>query len=477
MNRENRILTISYMNIHGQSNIPTVKQLQIQDFIKLNKIDILHMQEVEISEETFSGCDLISSSFNIISNNSENQYGTATLIRNDLDFKNVRCDTAGRAIVFDIGCASFGNFYLQSGTDGTSRNCREIFCSEIIPNLLSNSQSSGCYGGDFNMIIDKNKIDAATNPDSKISPTFKRLVKTFNWSDSFRAINPTDLQFSRYYSNTRGEGASRIDRCYHTGDIEVIAASYLPLAFSDHHAHVVTLCLPDPFSRLICPRAKPLFRIKAEVVQDSVFKASLTEAMTCWQSVRSFGMDVLTWWELLVKPGIRKLAQKRSREMTKLRQEELNLLRLRQSYLNRKLMLGDRSRLGELKAVHGNIENWYKKESNKVKHQTKVSEYQTSEKVSIYHHELHKKQIMRSSILKLETPTGIIEGHSACANFLEQTVSDLLLHPALLDQVAQDALLTEVDVVFTEADKKEVLETLADSNLHTAPGTNGLISY
>ena len=98
------------MNIHGQSNIPAVKQLQIQDFIKLNKIDILLVQEVEITEETFSGCDLISSSFNIISNNSEHQYCTATLIRNDLDFKNVRCDTAGLAIVFHIGCASFENF-------------------------------------------------------------------------------------------------------------------------------------------------------------------------------------------------------------------------------------------------------------------------------------------------------------------------------------------------------------------------------
>ena len=142
------------MNIHGQSNIPTVKQLQIQDFIKYNKIDILHIQEIEIQEDTFSECDFISSSFNLISNNSDNQYGTATLVRSDLDFKNVRCDTAGRAIVFDIGSISFGNFYAHSGTDGVSRTSRESFCSEVIPNLLVNCQLSGCMGGDFNMIID-----------------------------------------------------------------------------------------------------------------------------------------------------------------------------------------------------------------------------------------------------------------------------------------------------------------------------------
>ena len=41
------------MNIHGQSKLPTVKQLQIEDFIKYNKIDILHMQEIETDPENF----------------------------------------------------------------------------------------------------------------------------------------------------------------------------------------------------------------------------------------------------------------------------------------------------------------------------------------------------------------------------------------------------------------------------------------
>ena len=46
MNHENNILNIAYMNIHGQSKNPTAKQLQIQDFLKYIKIDILHMQEI-----------------------------------------------------------------------------------------------------------------------------------------------------------------------------------------------------------------------------------------------------------------------------------------------------------------------------------------------------------------------------------------------------------------------------------------------
>ena len=39
------------MNIHGQTKLPTVKQLQIQYFIKYSTIDILQMQEINIDDE------------------------------------------------------------------------------------------------------------------------------------------------------------------------------------------------------------------------------------------------------------------------------------------------------------------------------------------------------------------------------------------------------------------------------------------
>ena len=92
--------------------------------------------------------------------------------------------------------------------------------------------------------------------------------------------------------------------------------------------------------------------------------------MRGWKEIRSFGLDTLTWWENLVKPGVKRLAQTRSRELNKSKHEYLNLLRLRQGYLNRKLLLGETWRLAELKAVHISIENWYMIESQKIKHQS-----------------------------------------------------------------------------------------------------------
>ena len=88
--------------------------------------------------------------------------------------------------------------------------------------------------------------------------------------------------------------------------------------------------------------------------------------------------------------------------------------------------------------------------------------------------------------MKLDTSEGLLEGHGACTKYLENTVADLHLQPAMLDTVAQRALLEEIEPVFTASDnemicalpdKDEVKEVVWDSNQHAAPGTDGLTAY
>ena len=40
--RNNNLLTIAYINIDGQSTMSDAKQVQIEDFLKFNKIDIAY---------------------------------------------------------------------------------------------------------------------------------------------------------------------------------------------------------------------------------------------------------------------------------------------------------------------------------------------------------------------------------------------------------------------------------------------------
>ena len=113
-------------------------------------------------------------------------------------------------------------------------------------------------------------------------------------------------------------------------------------------------------------------------------------------------METLQCWEVIVKPGIVKLAKSRSKQITRERKGELNLLLVRQAYLNKKVKLGNFDLLGDLRTVHHQIQLWYQKACTKIKDQSRAGEFQASEKVTIYHHEIHKKLIRKSSILKLK---------------------------------------------------------------------------
>ena len=255
---ENNYFRIAFMNIHGQSGLSVTKEKQIEDFLQRNNVDVLHFQEINIGDNSFSCCSYISANYYIISNNAINKYGTATIVRNSLSAENIRMDSHGRAIFFNIENFTLGNVYLHSGTDNVSRGARENFCSETIPQLLVNHKENGLWGGDLNCIT--KHLDCTNNPASKMSPCLSRLLQTFSHSDCFRDLYPDKAAFSRFYNGTGGVGATRIDRSYKWGDISVNEAEYISIAFSDHLAHLVSISIPD-VSHLHPPQSRPLFKI------------------------------------------------------------------------------------------------------------------------------------------------------------------------------------------------------------------------
>ena len=163
----------------------------------------------------------------------------------------------------------------------------------MLPQLLTNTRNTGCIGGDWNCILDKS--DATSHPEAKISNSLKRVVRTFDMYDSFRTLHPKIKAYSRYYDDARCQGATRIDRQYHWGNVTIKEAKYLPLSFSDHHGLVVKIFLPDPMGRILCPKGRPSFRLKEDVIMDTQFQGSLHEAMLGWRRVHSFVTDTLLW--------------------------------------------------------------------------------------------------------------------------------------------------------------------------------------
>jgi hypothetical protein len=257
------------------------------------------------------------------------------------------------------------------------------------------------------------------------------------------------------------------------------------VAFSDHLSYIVTLKVPYQLQTLISPKSKPFFKTTPTVVKDKLFQARLSANIKEWETVKAFGVPILTWWEVLVKPGIKKLAIERSKDLNKERKSLLNLLMMRQCYLTKKVQTGETEMLPALREVQLRVVEWFETEVEKVKNQSRVEDIKTSQKVRIYHHELHRKNYKRSYILKLQTEHGLLEGQAACAQYLQSKVEELLHHPAQLDPTAQNILLAEVDKQFTEKDNKmliaqptkdEVEESVKTSNVNDAPGSDDITS-
>ena len=69
MENTDQVLSIGFINIRGQTGLSRAKQVQIESFLTKQCLDVLHLQEINICDDSFSSCDSICSSFNIISNN------------------------------------------------------------------------------------------------------------------------------------------------------------------------------------------------------------------------------------------------------------------------------------------------------------------------------------------------------------------------------------------------------------------------
>ena len=70
---------------------------------------------------------------------------------------------------------------------------------------------------------------------------------------------------------------------YRKGEIKIIAADYVSIAFSDHMGLVVEIRVPKAFSRLLSPEHKTLFKAKPDVVLDPIFKERLKTSMGLWK--------------------------------------------------------------------------------------------------------------------------------------------------------------------------------------------------
>ena len=158
--------------------------------------------------------------------------------------------------------------------------------------------------------------------------------------------------------------------------------------------------------------------------------------MQGWQQVRqNENIDLLVWWQYLVKAGIKKLAIDRSKVLKRQRIGQLKMMQIKQAFLTRQVSSNAHAPT-ELSVINLRIAAWYENESQKINLLSRAQDINLDEKVRIYHHSLHATFMKRSTITRLVTEKGEIDGHAACAEALEENVANHLLPEAPLDRAA-----------------------------------------
>ena len=480
------MIKVAFINVYGQTGLTHQKLFEIENFIQKHRLEIICLQETNVSEDTFLECNYIYKNFYITPNNSKSGYGTCTLVKKNFTVTNIIKDSDGRFISMDIDeKLTVVNIYLPSGTDQKTKTERESIIDNL-PNLLLYKKESGIIGGDFNCITDKQ--DALLHPDQKMSKCLKKLIKLYDLSDAFRNLFPMQKQFSRYYVWKGATGATRIDRCYSWGNFKSRDAAYHALSFSDHLAHVVSFQSPSELYQKENPRKRSIYKIKHWLVKDATFQERIRSEFEHWMEMKEH-FSAIYFWEEVVKPGIRKVAIQREREINQEKMQELQALQLKLDFYLSELKNSDSKnyseRLSNYDLAKKNLNDFYQKRAKVILYQNRSEIFEMSDATKIYHFESLSNYIKQSTIDKIEVGNQIYEKKEDVEGAINSALQESMSKSHSIDSSAFNDLfsfdvpqISQSDnmLLTQEINRSELRKALLKLRSKAAPGLDSIPS-
>lgn len=271
MNYVRKICTVNINAIAIES-----KKILLKEFILRNDLDAVLLQEVSFNDFSFLP------SHHAIVNRSEQNVGTALLIRKTIPFDQIMMDPCGRIISVVVDGLNLVNIYGHSGSQYNAER-DDLFQNMISPHLCKGNLL--VLGGDFNCILD--------GPDMKSNNKvyckgLRNLVSLFKLVDLGSA--------SRQFTFLRHNSASRLDRFYCDKEFIHRAKKYetLPVPFSDHHAVVLTFEINIQNAVPIIGRGH--WKINDFLLKDEATSEGFIQVMSELKQRRKHELNFSEWW-------------------------------------------------------------------------------------------------------------------------------------------------------------------------------------
>ena len=241
--------------------------LIVPEVLKSDNLDLLLIQEVNISTEQLNDI-VVSLGYQAESNIdalNPSKPGTAFIWRRALAVSEVTCLIERRAQSIKIGTEVFVNIYAPSGS--ANRRVRAEFWEELFPMLVGLGRAGlPIIGGDFNSIL--LRADTERNFPDKYCKVLDRLVKSLEYKDCFRLLNPDAREYTFHRASV---AQSRLDRWYCPAHMAGAVVSVTHRAgLSDHSGVLMELDLR--VGRVEVPRGQATYwRLNTSLLQEPDF--------------------------------------------------------------------------------------------------------------------------------------------------------------------------------------------------------------
>ena len=283
------LVTLNINNITNQTKLDA-----LQNFLRVNEVDIAFLQEVENNQITLSGYTML---FNV----DHRKRGVAIALGRRVEHEAVENSLDGRLIVVRLkNGTTLCNIYAPTGSQ--NRNAREDFFNTTCAHYLRNVTGPIILGGDFNSIVNDRDATGGT-PRSEMT---SRLMLALNLIDVWRCLHPRDTD----YTFVRAGCGSRLDRFLVSKSTRewLRTARHVATCFSDHKALLIRMSLPR--TGQTCGRG--LWRLNAHVLDDEETLSEFARKWQYWITQRRNYTSWLTWWIQFAKPKIRSFLKWRS---------------------------------------------------------------------------------------------------------------------------------------------------------------------
>ena len=278
-------------------------------FLRLNKIDILFLQETHrinpLTLEPWLRKHKLYFLANAPTNKEADSHfkgGTAILMKvttkNSLRLSSfILVPNRIQTLSFELNNQIYLliNLYLHSGKAFSRKTSRKEILDTLALFLQNQSFHFLILLGDFNMVLDQRDTSSkiVKGPDTE---TLQSILNSHNLSDTFRNSHPLQQMFSYKRTNT----GSRIDRIYASDTLLRYTgkATYLPLHFSDHaSAPFFEIRLASPLHS----NRNTFWKLNNSLLSSSNHKEQFTYFLDKWVDKPLRLLHPLLWWERFKK--------------------------------------------------------------------------------------------------------------------------------------------------------------------------------